>query len=683
MNFSLVDGAGLLLAMAEFGIVLILPGAFLAYASGSLGFRESSGQTKLLLAVTSGLAVLPALDSLTTRFASLNAALVLNLVLAALALVLAARKRWHLTITRVSLALLGTWLAILTAEWIDFDVGGSLYQPFIAIDMVKHAATTQAILDTGAPPLDPFFFRPERVSYYYFFYTIAALAQRLSGGLIDARAAVGGLAFWTGVGLYGLARLVMTQTGLMSPGSERRTRIVVLALLAAGGLDIVFVLRLGLVQHDWLPDPSAWNDAVAGWFEALIWVPHHVTGLIASVVGFVALANAMNDATRAGTARAIAMAGLCFASALGLSVWLTAGAVSTCIVWLTLLLIERRWRCAAILASGGIVAILIAAPAILDLYSGRSGPFPIVFSVRIFSNLEAILPGEPLRSILRLAVLPLNCVAQFGVLSLGTFLFWQTNSRRTVHRNELARVLTLAAIVGLLLGTFLKSTLFENNDLGWRVWMFPQFAGLVWTSTVLLRRWDAAPRLRAMAFWRLFPAIPLCLLVLGYCTTLYAFVSLRAFVEMPLEPKSRLFVAAPASDRELRMAYRWADDHLPLSIVLQHNPRPDRRAVSFGMYSRHPVGVSDGYGELFGAREAPVDERLRKLYPLFMTTLSDADVAARARSEGIDALVVTEGDPVWADRSSWVWRNRPLYESARVRILAVATLGPQLIGSVR
>ena len=245
MNVSLVDGMGLLLAVAAFGVVLVLPGAALAALSGSLGFRDADGETKPLVAIVAGLALLPALDSLTTRFAGLNVALGLNLALVVLAVVLAVRQRWNLSVTRVSLALLAVWLAVLTAEWIDYDIGGGLYQPFIAVDMVKHAATTQAIYDTGAPPQDPFFFRPERVSYYYFFYTLAALAQRLCGGLIDARAAVGGLVFWTAIGLYGVARLVMAQAGLVSPGSQRRLRVVLLGLLAASGIEIVFVLRLG------------------------------------------------------------------------------------------------------------------------------------------------------------------------------------------------------------------------------------------------------------------------------------------------------------------------------------------------------------------------------------------------------------------------------------------------------
>jgi hypothetical protein len=681
MNFSLIDATGLLLAVAALGIVVVLPGAALATLSGSLGLRASDGATKPLVAVVAGLALLPVLDSLTTRFAGLGVALGLNLALAALSIVLAIRQRWGLSVTRVSLALLAIWLVILTVEWIDYDIGGGLYQPFIVLDMVKHAATAQAIHDTGAPPQDPFFFRPERVSYYYFFYTLAALAQRLCGGLIDARAAVGGLAFWTGVGVYGIARLVMEQAGLLIPGSERRLRVILLGLLAASGLEIVFVLRMGLMGPGWLANPLWWNDAVAGWVEALIWVPHHVTGLIAGITGFIALAAGL-DAPRGKAARAIVTAGLCFASALGLSVWLTLGAVATTALWFAMLLIERRWRAAAILALGGVVAVLIAAPAILDLCVGRGGSLPIAFAVRVFAPLEAIFPDEPFRSIARLAILPLNYAAQFGILALGTLLFWQTRRVGTVHRNELARVLSLSAVAGLVLGTFLKSTLFHNNDLGWRVLMFPQFAGLVWTSAVLVERWDAIPRLRAIGTWRLLPAVPLCFLAVGYASTFYAIVSLRVYREMHVLPTSRTFATSPAADRDLRLAYRWANEHLPVTAILQHDPRPDRRAMSFGLYSRNPVGVSDGYGGLFGAMDAAVHQRLEALVPIFTQSLADDEVSRRAQAQGIDVLVVTVDDPVWADRSSWVWHARPLYQSTSARLVAVATLAQTQIGSL-
>ena len=481
----------------------------------------------------------------------------------------------------------------------------------------------------------------------------------------------------------GWARLLLARTGLQALAAARddvaarRLRLILLVLLAAGGLDIVFVLRMGLLQDYWLPDPTWWNDEVAGFVESLIWVPHHVTAMIAGFTGFMALADAM-ERSRGRTGRTVtagvAMAALCFASALGLSVWLTLVAVTTAGLWCGALALERRWRDAGLVVLAGLVALLVTAPAIADLMAGRSAGVPIEVAIRSFSPVDAVFKTEPLRSIARAAALPLNYFAEFGVLFLGSLLFWRANARRSVHRNDMARVLTLAAIAGLLLGTVLRSTLFANNDLGWRVLMVPQMAGLVWTAAVLLQRWSAVPTLRAPAIWRLFPPLPLTLLVLGYGTTLYALVSLRAFGAMPIREDSLLFVSEPVNDRARRAAYEWANDHLPAALVLQHNPSFGKRVVAFGLYSRNRVGVADIYGSLYGATVAAVDRRLADVMPIFTEDLSDRDVRARAGASGIDELVVGADDPVWAKPNSWVWRGKPDYASARVRIIPVAAL---------
>ncbi|MCZ2935952.1 hypothetical protein NYY85_18970, partial [Acinetobacter baumannii] len=70
------------------------------------------------------------------------------------------------------LALMLLWLGIVTCALIDIDTGTGLYQPVTVIDLVKHASLTRTIVEAGLPPLDPFFARPERAGYYYFFYTL-------------------------------------------------------------------------------------------------------------------------------------------------------------------------------------------------------------------------------------------------------------------------------------------------------------------------------------------------------------------------------------------------------------------------------------------------------------------------------------------------------------------------------
>ena len=219
-NYSLVDLGGLLLAGLSDAPLLLAPGLALAAAGAWRTRRRDADEPRLAAALLAALAVLPALDSLLVRSFSLDLALATNLALGAVGLVLALWSGWRPRLSRQDTLLGVAWLAVVCLVWIDLDVAGGLHHPFLILDMVKHAATVQAIHDSGAPPPDPFFLRPGRVGYYYFFYTLGALSQRLCGGLADARAAVGGLVFWTGVGFYGLVRLVLEEAALTpAPGA--------------------------------------------------------------------------------------------------------------------------------------------------------------------------------------------------------------------------------------------------------------------------------------------------------------------------------------------------------------------------------------------------------------------------------------------------------------------------------
>ena len=649
--FTMVDTARLLLAALLSGLVIALPGVALA-RSFRLAPRDG---------LVAGLAVLPLVDSLVARLIGLDAALAVTLALAAFGAALLV-GRTEIGISKAALALCAAWLAIVVFEWVDFDSGGRLYQPFTVIDAVKHAATTQAIVESGAPPVDPFFLRGQHVSYYYFFYLLPALVERLGFGLVDARAAVGGCVAWVGLGLYGLVRLALERAGFAATAGRQ---LLVVALLAAAGLDILGVLRMGLGQGTWLADPISWNEQTTGWLESTIWVPHHVCALISGMLGLMALA-ALGTQGPGDRTRGIVLAAMCFASTLGLSVWLTLVLVVTAGLWSVVLVAERRWQMVANLVGAGAIAMLLALPQIRDLIAGREGATAaaIVPTVRAFSPVEMLLaPGAALYAV-RFVALPLNYFAGFGGLASGALFYWRTRESGRAAP-EFARVLVVAAIAGLALGAFLKSTLF-NNDLGWRVVLFPMLAALVWTVAAL-------ERLPVAPLHRRAPAFLLALLAIGWLTTAHAIVSLRTYPWTANQAEFAFMSADPATERALRVAYAWADANLRKDAVLQHDPtRP--RAFAFALYGRHRVAVADDYGSLFGADPRRVDARITALAPIFTNPLSPAEVRARATTEGVDDLVVTAADPVWREPTSFVWRAAPAYASDRVRIVPVAAL---------
>lgn len=671
MNFTLVDAGGYTLSVLSHGLILLLPGMALAFCFDALGFRQAPMSEKILTGLITGSALLPLLDSMAARFAGLDSALAFNLGLAALALVLAFKTHWRVAPSRSVLALTALWFAVVMFEWIDFDTGSILYQPFTSFDTVKHAATVQAIHDSGAPPLDPFFLRPERVSYYYFFYTVAALSQRLCAGWADAKAATGGLTFWTGLGLFAVMRLVLERGGYLPQADPARRSKLVLLILAASGLDIVPVLIIGLWTGKWVADPASWSEQITGWFESVIWVPHHTTALIAILFGFMAAVDGFGKNLRRSAAPAI-LAAMAFASALGLSIWVTFAAAAGAAFWFVVLVAERRWRAVAALAVIGLIALVLAAPQLHDLSAGRDGGIPVTLTVHSFRPADGLFPPGIMQNVARFLCLPLNYFLGFGVLFAGAWLYWRARPQ-TQPPNELARVITICAFMGLFIGSFLRSIIF-NNDLGWRVMLFPMTAGLMWTAAWLQR----------------FPPkqIPLAMKALlgtGYATSLYALIGLRAYYAfLPVLPHSvQVFAGNADTQHALRLAYAWANANLPEQAILQHNPHApsvSTRATAFGLYSRNPVAVSDRFGSLFGADFDLVSARLGELAPIFEGRLSAAEVKDRATKNHIDELVVTSDDSVWSQPSSWIWQAKPDYESSGVRIIPVAGLLDQTAG---
>lgn len=669
MNGTLSDACGVLIATLLGIPLVLLPGYALGHLAGCLDFRTLPPGRQFLCAALFGIVLLPALDSLLVQAAGIPAAGLANAALGLAALVPAARAALRGPVDRSATALAALWLGVVAYALIDIDTGAALYQPLPVLDLVKHAALTRAIAEGGLPPPDAFFARPERAGYYYYFYTLTAAIDWAGGLAVDGRTAFAGLAFWTGPALLGLLDRLLAATGLVRDAAPWRVRWTVLALLPAGSLDILLVLRERATSGTWIPLPEWLNEQVLDWPRSLIWVPHHVAAALAGWLGLLVLAEVADRAApdRRAEAAAVATAGVAFAACAGLSVWVCLGTATAAGLWLALLGAERRWRAAARLAAAGLLSGVLAAPYLLSLLANRSGTGPAIrIAVRTFGPLEG-LAEEPALSALRLILLPVNYYVALGVFAAGALLFWRLVPRREAHAREAGRLLTLCAATALLLGGFLRAAILYN-DLGWRVVLLAQVSALVWTVAALVRL-AAGPRLR-------WPGLLRALLVLGYATTLYGFVMMRAYPVSGF-PGVAFLNGRPDIDRDLRAAYAWAGAHLPRDRVLQASPLPPR-VFDFGLYGFQPVAVADREAQLFGAAPDAVADRLAQVGPIFGpnfgASLGAAEIRRRAAQAGIDVLIVTAQDAAWGSPDSWVWRTPPAYAGPRVRILRVEDL---------
>lgn len=682
MNASLTDVSGVLVATLIGVPVVVLPGYGLGAASGVLGFRDLAPGRRLLCAAFLGIGLLPFLDSALAALVGVPATALFSLAVAPAVFVLAARNLRG-RIDGPACALMALWLCVIAYALIDIDTGVDLLQPIGVIDLVKHAALTRSIVESGVPPLDPFFARPERVSYYYYFYTLCALVDWLGGTWVDGRTAFAGLAFWTGIGLMGLFDRLLAASGLGRGVPAGRLRSACLLLLPAGGLDIILVLKMRLIEGVWVPVPEWLTEQVLWWPGSLIWVPHHVAAASAGWLGLLVLAEAADGerSGRAAEAASVAVAGIAFAACAGLSVWVCVGAVAAAGLWMALLLGERRWRDAGRLASAGLLGLILAAAYLRDVLANRDGSGrAIVFDVRAFPPLDGVF-DEPVMSLVRLVALPLNYYLSFGVFAAGALLFWRLVPRSQAHGREAGRLLSVCAAAGLLVGGFLRSAILYN-DLGWRAVLMAQIAAFVWSAVALARLATPAaagassaadlPGTIAGPYRLRLPAALAALLLAGYATSLYGLIEDRAYPGSGL--RSVAFLNARADiDRDLRDAYRWAGAHLPRDLVLQQDPTA-RRVFDFGLYGRQQVAVADQDAMLFGAPAAAVAARLMAIGPMFRETLPAPELRRRAAEAGIGALVVTARDAAWADPGSWVWRAEAAYAGPLVRIVRVEDL---------
>ncbi len=666
MRFFLLELSGTWAALVILSALAIPGGALFARLLRLPGFVEAGLARRAGVGLLCGFACLPVLCDLAGRLGSgaMTAAAVAMALAGVPALVKGAGP-W----TRVG----PVWLAAALA-WIVFaalclvdlpDGAGGLSHSYLMIDHVKHAAVTWSIEDTGTPPGNPTFFEPGRkVAYYYFFYTLTAVASIVGGPLgVAARHAGFAGSILAGFALFALVFEVWSRSGADEACGGARPRASaagwIVAILLTTGLDIIPALSSLYTRGGRLRDApiESWDTDVTSWLGGALWVPHHVAGLCAAFVGFMALAGRSS-----ADWRRVALASLAFASMAGLSVYVALGAALTAALWFAALLFARRPGDAARLALAGLGAGLIALPWLVTLIpvAGAQGPPPVAFGLRENFRMDYPDMAEPAAFLLWAARLFISMALEFGVFALGAWAFWRVAGRRGL-RDDIAMVLVLSTIASVLLATFTRSTIL-NNDLAWRVMLFAQLATCVWTLAAL----------RAGAIERLgLTAVARICLVLGYGATIFASVQLRWEPGQELPRGS----VARATLPDQIAAWTWLSTRLPRNSVVQFRPTWER-ALSYGLYGHFPAAVSDLHnGRLFGPSEADVQARFEAIAPVFVDPAATLDDVRRIASNyRIAALVVTSRDPNFADPNSWVARTPASLSTAHARVFLLSEL---------
>src|SRR5262249_23511731 len=236
-------------------------------------------------------------------------------------------------------------------------------------------------------------------------------------------------------------------------------------------------------------------------------------------------------------------------------------------------------------------------------------------------------------------------------------------------RHDLA--LAVMAAVSVLMCTFLRSSVIGNNDLGWRGLLIAQFALVLWAVDLFGEReslpWlTAAPKQGLVIFF-----------ALGFAGTVSDLAMMRLYpvladrgVVPPLDWMS--------PDRDFgrrtyaaRSAYEWLQSITTPKANVQSNPNVVFQD-NFGMiYSNRPmVAASADCLTAFGGDPAQcpaIVDRLQRMFPE-SNALNDRAPQQTCAVLPLYCVDVKDSDAVWRDRRSWVWKERPVYSNAYVRI---------------
>jgi hypothetical protein len=685
-NFTVSDISGSLAAVCIFPLFVVAPGYAVAWLLDLFDFRRRTAPFRLALALPLSIAIVPIVAYLAGRYAGMP--VVWGLLAVAWLYVIFAIARfgpgpWPAEPKNGRLFLLAAiWVAIAIFSLCDLQIGNKLYYSTIALDYSVRTQFIHAISAGGIPPANPFFYpgQPAPLRYHYFWLIPCSLVNVAGGRLVSAREAWIGGAVWCGLGLMAVVALFFRLFAYHGEATFRRRTMLGILLLGVTGLDIVpnallwFMYSKGLADTI-LPTVEWWNEQIDGFTWTALWEAHHLAGLLSVLIAFLLLSEAPRREGGTRWTYAIA-AGVALASSFGDSIYIGFVFGVFLLAWTGVTLL-KKWRAeTGVLIVAGAVCLMLAAPYLASMAGGPSsagsGAFPFTFDVRRFFLIDRLLKaqghGEWWRlTIVNTVLLPLNYLLELGFFLGAGIIWWRKRRDRAepLSRNELAAVLMILTSAAIC--TFLRSTVIDNNDLGWRGFLVAQFGLLLWAVDIAgdwKRRGNAA--LAAM-------------LAIGAAGTAYDLFMLRAYPVLA-DRGALPHLIWMSQDRRLgernyavREAYEWAHRSMPAGAVLQFDPHVVWQDTPGFLYSGRQIAAADeqclaGFGGE-QRRCGPLMTVVRKLYPDKGGVAADS-MSVPCNSLPASIVVAKDTDSVWKARDSWVWREKPVFANDYIRVFA-------------
>lgn len=696
MTYTFRDLAGSLLAFLLFIPVMLVPGYVSSWGLDLFEFRRRQPLARLVVSIVISIAVVPIVLFLAIRFGSSALAFLILTCLAIAFIVIVLRSESPGSAGKVSrlqtlaLSFAAIWIGIVILSLVDIQWMNRLYFSVVSFDLTTRVAIVDAITRTGVPPINPGYYpgHPQPLSFlYYFWYIPVSLVDQLGGKWVDARMAMIAGDAWCGLGLIAVIALYLRLRNPSDGEQAWKTGLIGVGALTISGLDALPALaymvssrvRTGVMFPP--GDIEHWNTQITAWMGALLWVPHHVAGLIACLAGFL-LFQSVRGKSRPAQVRAMLVAGLAFASALGLSTWITAVFALFWASWLVSQFFSGERRQCVLMLLTGVVALIASGPYLAGLLRGglAKTPFPVALEIRTFGPLVPLVSRFPswLQSLAYLLVLPVNYSLELGFFFVIGLIWLDRKAGRALDANPFHTPEIILLSLSALVGSFVRSTLIYNNDLGWRSWMFGQFVLLVWAVDVLGETFATGrPSIMSSTTTR-YSHLLRALLVLGVLTTVVDLTLLRTW---PILVDTGIpgFPTDISPDNQLgrrtydaRMAYEFIRDNLPSDVIVQYNPARQIDRPS-GLYGTRQMALADrtAYGvsaTTFGFLQSEIGRIFQGQDQTWLAIDQDC------HEHSIGVVIVNDTDPLWRLLPMLVQSRLALYQNDHYAIFSCGAL---------
>jgi len=287
-----------------------------------------------------------------------------------------------------------------------------------------------------------------------------------------------------------------------------------------------------------------------------------------------------------------------------------------------------------------------------------------------------------LLNLLKLPLLLIVYLLEFGFFALILVLNLRRDRQDPVPLSRQRRMAWMMFVVCLLTMSIAKSDATSQNDLGYRGMLVVQFVLLIWSAPLVhdafFRRSTSAP-VGSGAGW--IKGILTCTLVLGVAGTTYQLVALRVYAPLADAGKwarSETFLGDPGFGERtywMREGFSRLNGLTSPYMSVQYNPVRDEVLIAH-LYSTRQAIMGDAFCESgFGGDL----QNCRKAFPRMASAFNSPSAACSLDLDRfcddfrVNVLVATDVDPVWWDKSSWVWTRPSLLSNPSMRAIPCGT----------